>query len=352
MPRRILFLSFATLLALLLTLAGCGGDGDTNATGDSSGGDSNERRFLSVGTAPPGGTFFVVGGALAETLDQSGGASWRVTAEATKGTQENIRRLDRGELDLALANAAISYFAVRGEAAWEKPFEIRSLMTLAPNVALFVTPADSGVQTIADLAGRRVVIGPAGAGFEHFVNPILAAHDLTQDDLTPLSATQSGAVDLLTDGAADAAFLGGGVPTPSITQLSASREVRFLPFAPEIRQRLVTDYPFFAPATIAAGTYRGQTEAFEGLNVGSMHLIAAADLDEETAYRIVKTLWENRERVVERHAAGRAIRPEIVVRDVGTPFHPGAERYFREIGIWPEPSTGDSESEDPPTGES
>lgn len=309
-------------LALVLGTAGCGsGDGGS--------------RFVSVGTAPPGGAFFVVGGALAEVLDEYGGEGLSVTAEATKGSQENIRRLVRGELDLALANSAISYHAVRGAGGWGEASPIRAVMTLAPNVALFVTPEGSGIREIGDLAGRRVVVGPAGAGFEYFIRPILDAHGVTYDDFTPLHGTQAQAVDMLADGSAAAAFLGGAVPTASITQISTSQDVRFVPFAADARASLIETFKFFRPATIKAGTYRGQTDAFEGLDVGSMHLIAAADADEELVYRLTRTIWENREAVVARHPAGRAIREENVARDTGIEFHPGALRFYREIGVVP-----------------
>ena len=210
-------------------------------------------------------------------------------------------------------------------------------MTLAPNVALFVTPADSGVENIGDLRGKRVTVGPAGAGFEMFVGPLVEAHGLTYDDFTPLNAIQSGAVDLLADGSAAAAFLGGAVPTASITQAASSMDIRLVPFEDGAKQSLLTDYPFFAPATIPAGTYRGQEADYAGLNVGSMHLITAEATDEELVYQFTKTIYENRASVVERHPAGKAIQPKNVVRNTGTPFHPGAIRYYREIGIWPEP---------------
>ena len=105
------------------------------------------RQFLSVGTAAPGGAFFVVGSAIAQVVnDNVGDLSWQVSAEATKGTQENIRRLRSGELDFALANAAISYFAVRGQGAWKEEYPVRTVMTLAPNVALFITQKSSNIK--------------------------------------------------------------------------------------------------------------------------------------------------------------------------------------------------------------
>jgi uncharacterized protein len=314
---------FALCLAFTLVGPGC----------------SSEDRpvYLSVGTAPPGGAFFVVGGAISEVLnEQAGDYRWRVTAESTMGSQENIRRLARNELDLALSNAAITYFAVRGEGEWATPQPVQSVMTLAPNVALFIAPTGSGVRRIADLRGKRVVIGPSGAGFEQFVAPILEAHGLSLNDLTALYATQAGAVDMLGDGSAAAVFIGGAVPTASISQASASQDIFFVPFEEEARANLIANYPFFHPAVIPAGTYRGQTEDFHGLNVGSMHLITGTHHDEELIYRLTRALYQNRASVAERHPAGNAINPENVVRPTGTEFHPGAVRYYREIGVWPD----------------
>lgn len=324
--------AFLALSSLALTACG------PSETADSV---SSTRRFLSIGTAPPGGAFFVVGGALSEVLQaHPGPIAWQVTAESTKGTQENIRRLSAGDLDLALANAAIAYFAVRGEGKWESAQPVQAVMTLAPNVALFLTPGKSGIETIADLSGQRVVIGPAGAGFEYFVAPILEAHGVSYGDLSVLHNTQAAAVDMLADSSAAAAFLGGAVPTASITQATSIQGIRFLPFAEGAVQSLVTDYPFFDRATIPAATYRGQDEPFFGLNVGSMQLITSAAQDEELIYEVTRTLWENRSEVIERHAAGRAIQPEVVVRDTGIEYHPGAVRYYQEIGIWPQGTSG------------
>lgn len=300
---------------------------------------------MSIGSAPPGGTFFVVGGAIAQVVsDHVGELGWQVSSEATKGTQENIRRLNSGELDFAIANAAISYFALRGQGEWEQEYSIRTVMTLAPNIALFITPKSSGIKEIADLKGKRVVVGPAGAGFEYFLQPILEAHGVSYTDFTPLHNTQAGAVDMLADGSAAAAFLGGAVPTASVTQASASQNIYFIPFAEEAKQNLIANYPFFEPATIPAGTYRDQTEPFHGLNVGSMHLITAADMDEEEVYQFTKIVYENRQEVTQKHPAGKAINPRNVVKDTGTPFHPGAIRYYKEIGIWPEKGTISPES--------
>ena len=306
---------------------------------------AQKRQFLSVGTAPPGGAFFVVGGAIAQVVStHTGDLNWEVSAEATKGTQENIRRLAKGELEFALANAAISYFAVRGEGAWKGEQPIRVVMTLAPNVALFITSQSSGVKKISDLKGKRVAVGPAGAGFEYFLEPILGAHGVSYQDFSPLHNTQAGAVDMLADGSAAAAFLGGAVPTASITRASASQNIFFIPFDDTAKQELFENYPFFNAVVIPSGTYRGQDEPFQGMNVGAMHLITSASIDAETVYQFTKILYEQRAEVVKTHPAGKAINPKNVVKDTGTPFHAGSIRYYKEIGIWSRPSPAPSKS--------
>ena len=298
------------------------------------GGGGPAAQFLSLGTAPPGGAFFVVGGALAEVIGE-GEEGFRVTAEATKGSGENIRRLVTGELDLALSNAAVTYFAARGEDGWGQPYDVRAVMTLAPNVATFVAPERSGIAGIGDLAGKRVVVGVAGAGFEHFIRPIVEAHGVTYEDFTPLYNTQAGAVDMLTDGSAAAAFLGGAVPTASIVQATAGMDSHLVPLDPAVREALPERYPFYRRAVVPAGTYRGQDEDYAGLDVGSMHLITRSDADEELIYQITRALWERRASVVEKHPAGRAINENNAARNTGLAFHPGAERFYREAGIWP-----------------
>ena len=141
------------LIALALTAIAFGGCGPTGDGGDP------RPALMSIGTAPQGGTFYVIGSAIAEVLSAHGDeAGWQVTAEATKGSQENIRRLAKGEIEIALANSAITYFAGRGEAGWDQAYPVRALMTLAPNVALFVAPEANTTYTLPQsLSGRRML---------------------------------------------------------------------------------------------------------------------------------------------------------------------------------------------------
>lgn len=337
------------LLALVSStflLTGC-------PSGSDDGSGSGRQQFVSLGTAPVGGAFYVVGGAIAEVLnDHKGENNWKVQAKGTKGSQENIRRLDQGELEAALSNAAITYFAVRGESGWEKPYEMRAIATMAPNVALFITKETSGIRTIADLKGKNVSIGPSGAGFEMFVTPILEEHGLTMADINSVNSTQTEAVDQLGDGTIDAAFLGGAVPTASISQAVTSHNIFFIPFDEQTRQRLIEKYPFFHDATIpmknAQGqeTYKGMTEDYKGLNVGSMHLITSANADEELIYQITKTLYENRADLGSKHPAGKSLEKNAT-RNTGTEFHPGAIRAYQELGVWPDDAAAGAPAAEP-----
>ncbi len=293
------------------------------------------REFISVGTAPIGGVFYTVGSAVCDVINEAqGDLGWRVSAESTGGSMENIRLLSQGKLQFAMSNSSITYFAVRGEEGWEETHATQSVMTLFPNVAQFVVPAASEIQSIADLKGKRVYLGPEGAGFEYFVRPILEAHGLTLDEIDARYGSQQSAVDLLGDGAVDAAMIGGGIPSPALSQIAQANPVRLVPFDEEAQAKLIADYPFFEAATIPGGTYDGLDEDFAGLNVGSAHLVTDASVDEEMVYQFTKLVWENRAKIAERHRAARAITEKNVVRKSGVPFHPGAIRFYEEAGLW------------------
>lgn len=333
--RRLLVALTLSLASALLVLGG----------GCNRGGDSDEaRQFINVGTAPVGGTFYTVGGAICEVVNKHRDTlNWRASAESTGGSMENIRLLTSDRMQFAMSNSSITYFAVRGEGEWDKEHRVRAVMTLFPNIAMFVTAADSGIEKVADLKGKRVYIGPEGAGFEYFVKPILAAHGLSLDDIDARYGSQQNAVDLLGDGAVSAAMIGGGVPTPAISQLAQTMDLRLVPYDEEAKQQLIEEYQFFEPAVIRGGTYNGIDDDYHGLNVGSAHLIAHADVDDQLVYDFVRLAYEHRDEIAQRHRAANAITGENVVRDTGTPFHPGAIRYYEEIGIWRDGDTATEE---------
>ncbi len=324
------------MLLGIACLIGCdsGAKDGATATSDETTG-SGRKQFVTIGTAPAGGAFAPVGNAIANVVRANKDSlNWEVKPESTKGTQENIRRLAAGELEFGMANAAISYFAVKGEGAWQKPFAVRAVATLAPNVGIFVTTKSTGIQSIADLKGKRVVLGPAGAGFDYFLKPLLSAHGISYDDLTVLNGNYIAAGDMLVDGRADAAFMGGAIPIPAVVQLCATQDVVFLEFADDAVEKL-KEYPFYFAVPVKAEAYTDLEEDMTGINVGSMQLITHESVDEDVVYNFIRKLYENRPQLVEKHPAGKALNPQNAIRDTGTPFHPGAVRFYREAGIWP-----------------
>lgn len=324
--------SWASMLGLTLLLVASGCDKSDSAGGGSAA--SGGRQFVTIGTAPAGGAFAPVGNAIASVVESNkGDLNWVVAPQGTKGTQENIRKLEAGEIEFAMANAAISYFATKGDGDWKTPHSVRTVATLAPNVGVFVTTEGSGIKTIADLKGKRVVLGPAGAGFDYFLKPLLEAHGISYDDLTVLNGNYFAAGDMLADGKADAAFMGGAIPIPAVTQLCSSQDVVFIKLNEDVPEKLKA-YPFYFTVPVKADAYSDLTEELIGINVGNMHLITHENVAEDVVYNLTKIMYENREQVAEKHPAAKALNPKNAIRDTGTPFHPGAIKFYKEAGIW------------------
>jgi TRAP transporter TAXI family solute receptor len=342
---RIRFLLATAILIGTIGCSGCNSEGTTTVAPKGGGVKVAEEQIITMGTATSGGAFRPAGDALTSVLQENkGDNNWKVQSKGTRGSKQNILELDSGDVQLALSNSAISFHAINGTGVWEKIYEIRAVITLAPNIGVFISKADSGITTIADLRGKRVSVGPSGAGFEMFLGPLLAEHGLTYDDFTPVNQNYSDSVGLLGDGNIEAAFMGGAVPLPALTQACSSHDIQFIAYDETVRANLIADnekYPFFKegkiPATNADGkpTYRGLTADVAAVDVGSMHLITTIDEDEELIYQVTKILWEQREEIGRRHAgSGKHINEQNAARFTGTPFHDGAIRFYKEIGIW------------------
>lgn len=322
--RRMWILGLLSLCCLL----GCG-QGVDNATKSAT--DNQTETFnpgsLLIGTAPQGGAFHIVGSAMVDVLNRhKPDPDWEFAEVQTSGSLENIRLIAEGKLDLALANAATTYFAA------QEGYPMQALITLAPNVAFFVTREGSGIRSLADLKGKNVMIGPENAGFHYFLLPILIAHDADFNGVNPFYGTQKDAVAQLADGSIDAAFLGGAIPTESITEACKRIDnIHFVPFDPVASRILREQFQFYDSAVVKAGVYPGRNEDFECLNVGSMHLIASRHLNAGFVYQVIKTLYENRQEIIDKHPSGRYLEPENMAKDTGTPFHPGALKFYQEI---------------------
>lgn len=288
---------------------------------------------LSMGTGGTAGTYYPFGGAMAKIWAETD-PSLKVTIQATGGSVENIRLLGRKQLDLALAQNDISDYAYNGTEMFAAgKVDIRGIATMYPEYVQMVVSAESGIKQVADLKGKRFSPGPPGSGTEVNSRQIIETAGLKKEDLA--------AYQLLSIAEATAAFkdrrLDGfsitiGVPAPAIQDVAMLQSIRLLPIGGKLRDDLRAKYKFYTPVTVPKGTYRGQDEDVPTVAVMAM-LIARPDLPEDTVYRLTKTLVEKQSALAQAHAKGKDFNPKDPVAGMSIPLHPGAEKYYREVGI-------------------
>ncbi len=289
---------------------------------------------LSIATGGTGGVYFPYGGALANLIsDQIEGVN--VTAEVTSASVDNMILIENQDADLAFVLADTAADGAAGNEPFEQPIPAQALATLYNNFTHVVTTEGSGIDAVADLAGKRVSTGSAGSGTEVIANRILEAAGL--DPASDIQREQLGATesaDAVRDGQLDAFFWSGGLPTAAITDLAATpnTDLKLLPngeFVPQL-QEAYGDY--YDTATIPADTYPGQAEATEVVVVPNLLVVNEA-FDEELAYEIVATMFANKDDLVAAHPAANDLTLESATLNSPLPFHPGAIRYYEEQGV-------------------
>ncbi len=323
---------FAVLLTGLSVVACAGTESSRGPTVDVGGVQVPAR--IQIATASVGGSYHPMGLALASVLsDNLPGVV--ATAETSSGSNQNIRMLDSGQIDFGLSNAAITFPAIRGAESFEKEFPVRAVISLQSSIAVVVALASSGFESIPDLSGRRVSVGPAGGGWDYFMRPIFEANGLPYDSFQKIYETQASAMDLLTDRSVDAVSVGGSVPHSTILSGTATNDLKFFSYDRAAIEAVTAEYPFIRPFIIPDGTYDGQEGDLVAADSGTAQLLVRDDADPDMVYLVAKTLYENRDAIAGMHPAGREITPERAAMDIGIPYHEGARRYFEEIGILP-----------------
>lgn len=256
---------------------------------------------------------------------------------ATQGGLENARLLSVGEVELANGNTLAAYSLRYGEFAAEGEEPQEQLVALFPSYTWEIgtmVPADSDVETFRDLIGKRLGLGPIGSGAEATASQTLAAMGLSDDDFANV---QRSAVDQmfgsLSAGMVDAIIWGTAHPTGRITEQDTTRGLKFIPFAEEDMEKVVAAYPYFHAGYLREGFYEGQ-EGRPLWTGGGTHFWTTTDLPDDLAYAMVKAVWENREELIDRHVSQEFLDESLVKMQAELmEFHPGARRYFEEIGI-------------------
>jgi uncharacterized protein len=278
--------------------------------------------------------YYPYGGSLASVLsDHVEGADF--TAEVTSASVDNMYLIDAGDADLAFVLSDTAHDASVGNSPFEAPVDATSLVTLYDNYTQIVVNADSGIEILADLAGKSVSVGSPGSGTEVIALRMLEAVGINPDediDREQLGAAESAGA--MKDGKIDAFFWSGGLPTAAITDLGATPNftVKLLP-NDDVHDALVEGYgEYYGVGTIPADTYPGQTEDVSVVTVPNV-LVSHADMDEQLAYDIVKAMFENTETLSAGHPEARNLSLETAYCSQALPYHPGAIRYLEEQGI-------------------
>lgn len=316
----------AAMLAVpALVLAACGDD-DEGGSGDG-GGDSG---FLTMATGSTGGTYFPLGGAIAQQwTDQIDGL--RVSTQATGASVDNMQLLNAGEIDLAMAINGTAAAAVAGEGDFEgEEYDVTHLANIYHEVNQIVARADAGIETVEDLDGKRVAIGPPGSGTEVFARKLMELAGITVEEFQD---TFGDAADRLRDGSIDASFAVLALPAGSLEEIATSTDLVLVSLEGDLLEQVLADDPTLTQVEAPAGTYANIDEPAT-LVSNWAGLYARSDLDEDTAYNLVKTLYESKDAIVEAHAVGAELDVRTAAEGRGEiPLHPGAERYYEEQGV-------------------
>ncbi|MCS2608406.1 TAXI family TRAP transporter solute-binding subunit [Halomonas dongshanensis] len=287
---------------------------------------------LSIATGGTGGTYYPIGGGLAEMINRHIEGA-QATAEVTGASVENMGLIMRGDADLALVLADTAYQAYTGTGDFEgRQIEnARALASVYPNAVQLVTLAESDIHTIADLAGKRVSVGAPGSGTELNARALLEANGISYEDFTPQRLNFNETADAIRDGDIDAGFWSVGPPTSSILNLATTRDVRLIGLSDEEISNAQEEEPVFATYELAAGMYDGMDEAVQTIGIPNV-LVVNADMDEELAYELTQLLFENIDELIAVHPAANDTTVEFTLNSTPVPLHPGAIRYFEETG--------------------
>jgi len=341
-PRR--FPRFTRILALLLAAASFAFVAAPAAA-------QEKMDFFQIGTGASSGTYFPIGGMLANAISHprgsracEDGGSCGVpnligVVQSTEGSVDNVHRLARGELASALVQGDVAYWAHTG--TWlfadSPPMPgLRAIATLFPEAIHLVVRATSDIESVTDLEGKRVAVGAPGSGTRVDAQLILEAYGVGFDGVEKVELNAGRAADRLSAGELDAFFFVGGTPATAISQLAEQTAIRLVPIGGAQAVRLAHRYPYLAAHVVPADAYPG-VDRTRTLAVGAQWLVHER-LDAETVYRITRALWHpsNRELFDTGHPKGRLIRKETALDRLGVPLHPGARRYYAENGMDPE----------------
>lgn len=317
-------------LAGAVALTACQAPDDAEAPED-----GDEVNDLRLGTGSVGGTYYPLGGEIAQLWsDNIDGVS--VDTQETGASVENLRNLDNEDNELIMSVNGTAEQAYAGTVDFEEePLEnaddITFLGNIYPEVMQLVVRADSDIESVADLEGGSVEIGPVGSGTEGLATRILDAYGIdAESDIDSYDSDFGEAATALGDGTVDAAFGILSVPASGIEEAAASTDISLVNIDGPEAEDLMEDDPTLSEYIVDGGTYSGVDEDTTVLtNWASLY--ARGSLDEDLAYDLVRVMYEQQGDIG--HAVGAQVQLDTAVDGLSEiPLHPGAERYYDEEG--------------------
>lgn len=292
------------------------------------------KNFI-LATGGTGGTYYPFGGAIANIWNTKV-ANMNVTAQSTGASAENLRLVSKGEAEFAIVQNDVMDYAHNGSDifAGNKLDNLATIGTLYPEVIQIAASKSSGIATIADLKGKRVSVGDAGSGVEFNAKQILEGYGLSFDDIRKSNLSFKESSDGLQNGTLDACFVTAGVPNAALQELAVSAGLVLLSVDGDAAKAIAAKYAYYTPVVIPGGTYNGSPSDVTTLAVKAT-LAVNAKLDEKVVYDLTKALFENQGELATAHAKGKDLNAAYAVTGVSVPFHPGAAKYFRELGLLP-----------------
>ena len=291
------------------------------------------QQFINILTGGQSGVYYPLGVALSQVYAKAI-PNVKSTAQVTKASAENLNLLQagRGELAFTLGDALSDAWKGDEEAGFKTPLKkLRGLSATYNNYIQIVASAESGIRTVADLKGKRVSVGAARSGTELNARAILKAAGLSYKDLSKVEYLPFGeSVDLMKNRQLDATLQSAGLGVASIRDLAASVKIIVVPIPADVVAK-VGD-PAYQAAVIPANTYEGQTADVATAAIPNF-LVTQADVSNELAYQMTKALYDNLDTLYAAHNAAKAIKRENAVKGMPLPLHPGAEKYYREVGV-------------------
>jgi TRAP transporter TAXI family solute receptor len=327
MKKTTIILSLCMFLVVAL-LAGCGG-GDKKAADKP--GDSGKKTFITIVTGGSSGPYYALGGTVAKLLNEKV-PGVNASVQSTSASSVNATMLGNKKAEIAFAMNDVISYAYEGVELFKdkKISNLRGIAALYPNYVQVFTLKSKNINEIGDLKGKKVGVGAAGSGTEVNARQILAAHNITYNDIRADFLSYAEAVEQLKNGAIDAAFITSGLPNSNILDIATTHDVMIIPIRKDKVAELAKKYPFYTSESIPAGTYKNE-KPVETAAVTSI-LVTRDDLSEDVVYNITKTILTNVDSLVKTHSAAKDIDLNKIRAGMPVPMHPGAEKYLKEIG--------------------